>query len=129
MLALRIDNLAHLGPLNRIPGVVLKEIRDRLNPLPVSAISAEVLCGFLRDGQEVDFDSALYWEDHSFCFKARKLGFEVWLIPSASVGHVGENHVVEKTPWEFWLAATSKSGCEGRSPAVYDGDTKLFSEC
>ena len=64
--------------------------------VPVSAVQAE---------QNVDLPSDLYWEDYSFCFNARKLGFKVWLIPNASVGHVGERHVIEDNPWESWRTA------------------------
>lgn len=78
------------------------------DPLPLSTIPDEVMCG-CSDGKGSDgFDSSLYWEDHSFCFMARKLGFKVWLIPAASVGHVGESHIIEAGPWETWLKATSK---------------------
>ncbi len=82
------------------------------DPIPLSAITDEVMCSCSDGEGNEGFDSSLYWEDHSFCCMARKLGFEVWLIPTASVGHVGESLVMEKPPWESWLTATSKiRGC------------------
>ena len=70
------------------------------DPIPLSTVDGEDKCGC---GPSGEFPSVFYWEDHSFCYKARKLGFEIWCVPGASVGHLGASLQMETSPWEAWM--------------------------
>jgi cellulose synthase/poly-beta-1,6-N-acetylglucosamine synthase-like glycosyltransferase len=54
---------------------------------------------FVRHGDDVPFGEFLtdyITEDISFSIKARELGFDIWCVPSAKVGHVGDQYF-----WEY----------------------------
>ena len=73
------------------------------DPLLLSTLEESLSAGY---GNSLEFPSDLYFEDHSFCYKARVLGFEIWCVPSASIGHIGTTVFMEVPPMEQWLSAT-----------------------
>lgn len=77
-----------------------------------------------KDSATIGYPSGVLYEDMSFCVKAKKLGFEVWGVPSARIGHIGSVVFMETADLDKWVGVVKgMAGYRGKAQGGMNRNT------